>query len=159
MTGHQEAATSFPRATDPPHQHRHGHLSDLGAAIFERREASDGKPEEARQPAGHALLGRLDSQLLVPHSVVGHAKHSCCSATESHPILLCSPWTAAHQAPLFMVCARQEYWSRLPFAPPGDLRDPGIEPMSPVWAGGFYTTGSPVKSHAKHNSSLKRVPS
>ena len=27
---------------------------------------------------------------------------------------------------------RQEYWSRLPFLPPGDLPDPEIEPTSPV---------------------------
>ena len=27
---------------------------------------------------------------------------------------------------------RQEYWSGLPFPPPGDLPDPGIEPLSPV---------------------------
>ena len=40
---------------------------------------------------------------------------------------------------------RQEDWSRLPFPPPGDLPDPGIEPaylMSPVLAGGFSTTGT-----------------
>ena len=34
---------------------------------------------------------------------------------------------------------RQEYWSGLPFPPPGDLPDPGIEPMSPALAGGFFT--------------------
>ena len=28
--------------------------------------------------------------------------------------------------------SRQEYWSGLPFPPPGDLPDPGIGPMSPV---------------------------
>ena len=28
--------------------------------------------------------------------------------------------------------SRQEYWSGLPFSPPGDLPDPGIEPMSPA---------------------------
>ena len=28
--------------------------------------------------------------------------------------------------------SRQEYWSGLPFPPPGDLPDPGIEPGSPV---------------------------
>ena len=39
-------------------------------------------------------------------------------------------WTVAHQAPLYMGFSRQEYWSRLPFPPPGDLPDPGIEPMS-----------------------------
>ena len=27
--------------------------------------------------------------------------------------------------------SRQEYWSWLPFPPPGDILDPGIEPMSP----------------------------
>ena len=27
---------------------------------------------------------------------------------------------------------RQEYWSGLPFPPPGDLPDPGIKPASPV---------------------------
>ena len=28
--------------------------------------------------------------------------------------------------------SRQEYWSGLPSPTPGDLPDPGIEPMSPV---------------------------
>ena len=27
---------------------------------------------------------------------------------------------------------RQEYWSGVPFPPPGDLPDPGIEPTSPA---------------------------
>ena len=35
---------------------------------------------------------------------------------------------------------RQEYWSGLPLPPPGDLRNPGIEPTSPALAGGFFTT-------------------
>ena len=39
-------------------------------------------------------------------------------------------WTVACQAPLSMEFSRQEYWSRLPFPPPGDLPDPGIEPRS-----------------------------
>ena len=34
----------------------------------------------------------------------------------------------------------QEYWSELTFPSSGDLSDPGIEPMSPPWAGGFFTT-------------------
>jgi len=39
----------------------------------------------------------------------------------------------AHQAaPLFMEFSRQEYYSGLPFPSPGDLPDPGIEPMSPT---------------------------
>jgi len=28
---------------------------------------------------------------------------------------------------------RQESWSGLPFPPPGDLSNPGMEPESPVW--------------------------
>ena len=41
-------------------------------------------------------------------------------------------WTVSHQAPLCMGFFRQEYWSGLPFPPPGDLPNPGIEPESPV---------------------------
>ena len=41
-------------------------------------------------------------------------------------------WIVAHQAPLSMGFARQEYRSHLPFPPPGNLPDPGIEPMSPM---------------------------
>ena len=37
-----------------------------------------------------------------------------------------------HQAPLSMGFSRQEDWNVLPFSPPGDLRDPGINLMSPV---------------------------
>ena len=43
---------------------------------------------------------------------------------------LLSPWTVARQAPLSMGFSRQEYWGGLPFPTPGDLPDPGIEPLS-----------------------------
>ena len=45
--------------------------------------------------------------------------------------------------PLPMGFPRQEYWSGLPFPSPGDLPDPGIEPMSPALAGGFFTAEPP----------------
>ena len=45
--------------------------------------------------------------------------------------LFATPWTIARQAPLSMGFSRQEYWSGLPFPPPGDLPNPGIEPVSP----------------------------
>ena len=54
-------------------------------------------------------------------------------------------WTLAWQTPLSMGFPRQEYLSRLPFPSPGDLPDPGIEPMSPVLAGRFFTTEPPGK--------------
>ena len=53
--------------------------------------------------------------------------------------------TVAHQAPLSMGFFRQEYWSGLLCPPPGDLPDPGVEPVSlmvPALAGGFFTTSA-----------------
>ena len=41
-------------------------------------------------------------------------------------------WTVAHQGPLSLGFSGQEHWSGLPFPPPGDLPDPGIEPRSPA---------------------------
>ena len=41
--------------------------------------------------------------------------------------------------------SRQDYWSGLPWPPPGDCRDPGTEPVSlksPVLSGSFFTTSS-----------------
>ena len=46
--------------------------------------------------------------------------------------LFATLWTVACQAPLSMEFSRQEYWSGLPFPPPGDLPDPGIESGSPA---------------------------
>ena len=41
-----------------------------------------------------------------------------------------TPWTEAGQAPLALEFLSQEYWSGLPFLPPGDLPNPGIESAS-----------------------------
>ena len=57
--------------------------------------------------------------------------------------LFATSWTLAHQAPLFMGLSQQEYWSGLPFPPPGNLPNPGTEPVSlksPALVGGFFTT-------------------
>ena len=43
-----------------------------------------------------------------------------------------TPWTVAFQAPLCMGISRQEYWSGLPFPPPGDHPNSGIKPGFPV---------------------------
>ena len=69
----------------------------------------------------------------------------CVLSRFSRVQLFATPWTVAFQAPLSMRFPRQEYWSRLPFLSPGDLPDPGIEPvslMSPALAGGFSTTSA-----------------
>ena len=46
--------------------------------------------------------------------------------------LFVTPWTVARQASLSMEFFRQQYWSRLPFPPPGGLPNPGMEPASPA---------------------------
>ena len=68
----------------------------------------------------------------------------------SHAQLFVTPRTVAYRAPLSMGFSRQEYWSGLPFPPPGDLPDPGIEPMSltsPALADGFFTTSMTWEAH------------
>ena len=56
----------------------------------------------------------------------------CAPVCFSRVWLFVTPWTAAHQAPLSKGFSRQEYWKGLPFSPPGNLPDPGIEPTSPA---------------------------
>ena len=51
-----------------------------------------------------------------------------------------TPWIIAHQALLPIGDPRQEYWSRLPFPPPGNLPNAGIEPALPALAGAFFIT-------------------
>ena len=62
--------------------------------------------------------------------------------------LFVTPLTVTHQSPLSMRFSRQEYWSGLPFPPPGDLPVSGIESASSellALAGGFFTS----ESHGK----------
>ena len=62
--------------------------------------------------------------------------------------LFVTSWPIAHQAPLFMELSKQEHWSGLPFSPPGNLPDPGIETASLAsleLTGGFFTTEPPGK--------------
>ena len=66
-----------------------------------------------------------------------------------------TPWTVALQASLSMGFFRQEYWSGLPFPPPGDLPDPGIKPVSSALAGGFFITASPGKPTRSDNGDFQ----
>ena len=70
-----------------------------------------------------------------------HAKSLQSCPTLSNPM----DYTPNPQAPLPMEFSRQEYWSGLPCSSPGDLPDPGIEPislMSHALAGRFFTTSA-----------------
>ena len=66
---------------------------------------------------------------------------SCVHAQSlSYVQLFVIPWHVACQAPLSMEFPRQEYWSGLPFPPPGesspprDPPQPGIKPTSPTFS-------------------------
>ena len=65
----------------------------------------------------------------------------------NHVQLFATLWTVVHQTLPPVESSRQEYWRRLPFLPPGDLPDPGLEPTSlasPALEGRFFTTGKIV---------------
>ena len=55
--------------------------------------------------------------------------HTCMLSCFSCVQLFATPWTVACQAPLSMEFLRQEYWSGLPCPSPGDLPNPGTEPI------------------------------
>ena len=74
-----------------------------------------------------------------------------------HAHSVVAPCTAAHQAPLSMGILRQEYWSGLPLPSLGDLPDPGIKLVSPVLAGGFFTTEPPVKPQVLKRHTSKQL--
>ena len=79
-------------------------------------------------------------------------KKICCKCVSvvviqplSHVQLFVTAWTSACRVPRSLGFPRQEYWSELPFPPPGDLSDPGIEPVSLALVGGFFTTSDTWK--------------
>ena len=58
----------------------------------------------------------------------------------------------ACQAPLSIGFSRQEYSSGLPYSPPGDLPDPGIEsisPVSPALAVRLFSTSATCEARGK----------
>ena len=84
----------------------------------------------------------------------GHSPNYDLARSRSRSVTSASvtPWTVARQPPLSMAFPRQEYWSGLPCPPPGDLPDPGIEPVS------LYVSciGRWVLYHWRHLRSLSK---
>ena len=70
-----------------------------------------------------------------------------CNLMNCSPARLLCPWGSS----------RQEYWSRLPCPPPGDLPNPGMEPRSPALQvdslpsepPGIFSCFSPLTLHLK----------
>ena len=89
------------------------------------------------------VFSRLDNSFFCVCWVVFHCQNGpriiylltnlrvCVPSRLSRIRLFETLWTVALQAPLSMGSFRQEYWNRLPYPPPRDLPNPGIEPVSP----------------------------
>ena len=103
----------------------------------------------------HRLVKKLFSFLL-PH---GHLRVLKVVVVESLSGVqfFATLWTVAQKTPLSMEFTRQEYWSKLPFPPPGDLPDPGIKPTSSALAGEFFITEPPGKPGTKSIPRLKAL--
>ena len=96
-----------------------------------QKETNAARPMDPARPVDPALP--VDPPLLVPYTKV----HTCelTHSVASNSLQL--PWAVTQQAPLSVGFSRQEYWSRMPCPPPGDLPDTGIKPTSPAspWYG------------------------
>ena len=71
-----------------------------------------------------------------------------------------TPWIIAHQFPLSMGFPSKNIASRLPFHSPGDLPNPGVEPVTlvyPALAGRFFTTELPVIADSVQFSSVQSL--
>ena len=115
-----------------------------------------GKQKNYRMPRNICILDEqcktVYYNFIFQCALVYILKHSCfvCVCIQ----LFATPQSVACQPPLSIEFSRQEYWNGLPFSPPGDLPDPGIEPVSPVssaLAGGSFTTKPLVYLTLKFN--------
>ena len=63
---------------------------------------------------------------------------------QSYPTL-CNPVNCILPGPSVHGISQARVMERVPFPSPGDLPDPGMEPVSPALAGGFFTSESQGK--------------
>ena len=80
-----------------------------------------------------------------PVPILLYTRTYTCGTSHSCVRLFVTLWIVACQAPMSLGFFRQEYWSGLPIPSPGALPDPGIEPVSPALADGFFTLEPPGK--------------
>ena len=95
---------------------------------------------ESVMPSSHLILCR---PLLLPVPEVKWSEVKSLSRVR----LFATPCTVARQAPLSMGFSRQEYWSGLPFPPPGDRPYPGL-------VGALNETGLQGQMYSKYSVSF-----
>ena len=74
---------------------------------------------------------KSNSKVDYRHSEMIWDSHAC-MLNHLSCVWLCNPMNYSPQVLLSMEFSWQEYWSELPFPPPGDLPNPGIELVSPA---------------------------
>ena len=80
---------------------------------------------------------------------------SCVCLVTKLCLTLCDPIDCSPPGSYFHGICKPEYWSGLPFPPPGDLPNSAIEPDSPgslALADGFFTSKTPGKLPTKSNT-------
>ena len=82
------------------------------------------RKKELKMPFAATLM---DLEIIILSRV---SQPCMCAQSFSCVRLFATPWTVACQPPLSTGFSRQEYWSGLPFPPPGDLPEPRIKLMS-----------------------------
>jgi len=84
----------------------------------------DSQPPGTRLTLSHQALWEEEDTCFPEHFLFTMCMHA-------KSLQLCRLFaTVARQAPLYTGFSRQDHWSGLPCPLPGDLPDPGIEPMS-----------------------------
>ena len=83
----------------------------------------------------------------------------CCCLVSKSCLSFATPWTVSPPGSSVHGVFQEEYWRQLPFPPPGDLSNPGIEPESlgsHALAGGFFTTEPPERPLLSHRLLFNR---
>ena len=140
-------------------QHIYLHLSSISSYSIQPQSCTQILKKENRVSSQNPSCTNLDYLNMILGALVGVCVCVCvcvCACVYEHVLssvqLFSTPWTVSCQAPLSMKFSRQEYWNGLPFPPPGDLPDPGMEPTalgSPILSGGLCQLlhlGSPYYS-------------
>ena len=101
--------------------------SVVGLLVFYTKNSDSNLNITERREIG-SIASRLQSELsflLIPSALC-----ACMLRHFSHAWHFATLWTVAHQAPLSMGFSKQDYWSGLPFPPPRDLPNLGMQCVS-----------------------------
>mgnify|MGYP007134201043 CR=1 FL=1 len=118
--------------------------------ITDSRDMSLSKLQEIMEDRGawHAAAhGVAKSWPWLSHWATAKRLEYVCVCAQSLSCVWVTLWPVAQQAPPSLEFPRRKYWSGLPFTLPGDIPNPGTEPVSlasPALAGRFFTIELPI---------------